>query len=192
MKSVAMGLVFAPAAAPALAQRPAGMATAVTGRLTVIRQEQPPLSPLFSRPIADRDDCGEVAAGEVDALRRACEAGDARGCARPGAALARDRNVVKGSALAAELYRLACDAGTGEGCRDLGAMYQHGRTIPRRPARAAQLFEQGCDAGDGIGCANLGAMYELGTGTGVTADSKRARDPYRRACVLGVPLACGP
>lgn len=72
-------------------------------------------------------------------LERACDGGDALGCATLGALYSQGQGVTQDDARAASLYSRACDGGDAMGCRNLGGLYTLGNGVAQDYARAEQF-----------------------------------------------------
>jgi TPR repeat protein len=108
-----------------------------------------------------RNDSASHDPGKAQALyRRACDGGDAEGCAELGAVY----EAIHEDTTAQGLYQQSCLAGHARGCASLGALYAAGRGSARDDAKAVAMFRKACDANDPGGCLQLGAMYEAGRG----------------------------
>jgi serine/threonine protein kinase/TPR repeat protein len=132
-----------------------------------------------------------VAKDEIQGAKffsKACDAGDANGCAALGMVYEGGSGVSKDYLHAATLYSKACDAGDSAGCAWLGDMYYAGRAVAQDYPRAAALYTKACDAGNANGCSWLGSMYT--TGRGVSEDGSRAAEFFTKACYGGVSSSC--
>ena len=96
------------------------------------------------------------------ALRRACDAGEPRGCLGL-AELTRDG--LGGAARPGEgggAPHRACDAGIGAGCYELALLMARGQGATRDLAQATTLLRDACTDGDPRGCVQLGALFQKG------------------------------
>ena len=127
---------------------------------------------------------------------KACETGEASGCADLAVLAALGRGVPQDDARAAALSRRACDAGSALGCSNLAVLAVEGvaRFTPR-PDEATQgggrplhLLRTACDAGVPEGCLNLAAVLEAGVLA--KRDAPAAARALARACDAGLALAC--
>lgn len=116
---------------------------------------------------------------------RACELGEASGCAFAGALLLEDPSTL---GRAAETFEHGCELGDGTSCYGAGLVWSgvYGGTAD--DARAAGAFNKGCAAGLVDAC---GAYAEaLEEGRGVTADPAAAAELRQRACDQGDGASC--
>jgi TPR repeat protein len=125
-------------------------------------------------------------AAAVDAMQRACDAGNAGACHNLGHVYTGTEGVAADVERAKHFYERACDGGVVQGCSSLAAIEM--REGGGDKTRAAGHFGKACDAGDASGCANLAAMYSLGQG--VARDPARAAALLERACGAGLGVAC--
>lgn len=116
--------------------------------------------------------------------QKACESGEARGCARLGFLCQSGKGVKQDDEKAGKFYQKACDAGELSGCDSLASLHQNSG----EHAKAAAVFEQACEKGFGLSCYNLAQIYEAGTG--VAADESKALDLYVKACERGYAVVC--
>ncbi|NUP11845.1 MAG: protein kinase [Polyangiaceae bacterium] len=123
----------------------------------------------------------------VEAFSTACDAGDAKGCARLGDTLTHYRGP-RDDARAVVAYQKACDAGDQHACRRYGVMLSSGRGIKKDAPRAMQLFQKACDSGDKTACANLSLGYAIGRGA--PKDEARAVALAKQACDGGAMAGC--
>ena len=91
---------------------------------------------------------------------KACETGEARGCARLGFLYQSGKGVKQDDAKASKFYEKACDADELSGCNSLASLYQNSG----EHAKAAAIFERACEKGFGLSCYNLAQIYEAGSG----------------------------
>ena len=63
--------------------------------------------------------------------KKACDAGDMRGCHDLGVMYADGNGVEKDFKKAAELFKKACDSDIADGCRMLGALYANGNGVEK-------------------------------------------------------------
>jgi TPR repeat protein len=54
--------------------------------------------------------------------------------------------------------------------------------------KSFQLYTKSCNKGVARACSSLARMYEMGIGT--NADKAKAKDAYKKACDLKLPIAC--
>ena len=80
--------------------------------------------------------------------RKACDSGDARGCAALGFRYAKGEGVTQDVKQAVALYRKSCDLGSARGCFILGMMYTNATT-------ARRYFNKACDMGSKEACDRL-------------------------------------
>ncbi|MGI9079153.1 MAG: serine/threonine-protein kinase [Gemmatimonadaceae bacterium] len=97
---------------------------------------------------------------------------------------------------AVRYFRLACDRGDATGCYDLGRVYETGEGLDSaEPTKARQLLQKACDMGSGTACFMRALHFQtwghqLGTDYSGEHDDAEALRLHRRACDLGIPIAC--
>ena len=116
--------------------------------------------------------------------QKACEAGEARGCARLGFLYHSGKGVKQDDTKASKFYEKACNADELSGCDSLASLHQNSG----EHAEAAAIFERACEKGFGLSCYNLAQIYEAGSG--VAADEIKALDLYVKACERGYAVVC--
>jgi TPR repeat protein len=127
---------------------------------------------------------------------KACEIGEASGCADLAVLAAIGRGVPQDDKRAAALSRRACDAGSALGCSNLAVLAVEGATrFTPRPEEATEgggrpmrLLRTACDAGVPEGCLNLGTVLEAGDLA--NRDAPAAALALGKACDAGLALAC--
>ena len=105
--------------------------------------------------LANLTDEGQTAYDAGDEQRaakiwqKACEAGEARGCARIGFLYQSGKGVEQDDAKASKLYEKACDAGELSGCNTLASLHQNSGEHAKAAAlrqKAQKLHEKECEA----------------------------------------------
>jgi uncharacterized protein len=86
-------------------------------------------------------------AEELDAHRRACDAGANLGCVAAGRAFVEGHGTGKDPTFAATLFAKVCARGNAEACLELGRLHQRGEGAPRSPERALALYRKACALG---------------------------------------------
>lgn len=126
----------------------------------------------------------------VDALREACEEGDARACDDLGGLYQNGEGVERNVERAVELYEKACEMKLTAGCYNLGVTLAAGEGVEQDDARALELFLGACYSASPIvhGCHNAAVHY--GLGHGVEVDKSMAFKLFWEACVMGYEPAC--
>jgi TPR repeat protein len=119
-----------------------------------------------------------------DLYKRACDRGDANGCAGLASMIVAGQAPPLDLPLASELYARACDTGLPQACSGLGALYG----VVGDYESDAALQTASCNAGAGRGCTSLAVLYRLGRG--VPPDGERAADLYSRGCEHYDQLGC--
>jgi len=114
-------------------------------------------------------------------LRRACDAGHARGCGVLGRALAAAAGDGDASEALALLER-ACALGDSAGCADAAHHLKHGDGVPSDMKRAAELARKACGLGEPRGCIELASSLFMGQG--VARDVAQARSVAEQVCAL--------
>ncbi len=128
--------------------------------------------------------CGAVACDE------ACEAGDAKACARAAELSWRGEYGVAFDPPAAFAYaRRGCDGGDALACTLVGRHMVTGVATPWAPAVAVAVFEKACAGGSGLGCLALGNLHAQRHGIDgdpgkAEAYGVRARDTFRAQCLV--------
>ncbi|MGE6697733.1 hypothetical protein ACQKH5_08590 [Hyphomonas sp. NPDC076900] len=122
-------------------------------------------------------------------IRKACDLGNAAGCAELAKAYYHGEGVGPASPAAAfELYGRACTLGAGDACLRQGHMYAAGEATPADPGRALALYREACTQQSGAGCYFAGAQLYIGQGE--AADIPGAVHLFREGCELGDGEAC--
>lgn len=135
----------------------------------------------------------EVDEARAVSLNRAgCTGGDAGACAHLGFRYQDGRGVEEDVSKAAEMLEQACAQNHAEGCRELAELHfgaDEATPTPMTPEQALAAMERGCELEDGEACNRLGIVLSGGEG-GVSKDSTRVEDLYRRACGLEFAWGC--
>jgi hypothetical protein len=118
---------------------------------------------------------------ELEAHRKAAEAGDAAGMNNLGVMYAIGKGVAKNDAEALRWFRKAVEGG--QGMTNLGNMYSAGRGVAKDDVEAAHLYRKAAETGDPGGMNNFGNM--LAAGRGLKKDDAEAVRWYRRAADAG-------
>ncbi len=119
---------------------------------------------------------------------RACQGGDADGCAMVGILYFKGEGGPRDAARARHYLDLACDSGSGGGCREAGVFAYQGIGGKQDVAMARKRFEKGCELGHGGACAAAGdyvARAEDGP-----RSATAALPLYQSACRLGHGDGC--
>ncbi len=136
--------------------------------------------------------CGPAAGcndrGAVAFFSRACNLGDAEGCAQFGTSLQEGRGVSADAGRAVGVFERACDGLYAEGCTRAAGAHLLGRGVATDKGAAAKLFAKGCALEEWVACTNLAAMQWLGDG--VPIDREAATNLMDRACKSGFAAAC--
>lgn len=119
----------------------------------------------------------------ADKDEKACEAGDADGCANTGGRYllgkdGRSKDEAKGAAI----LKKACDLGSGFGCEIYGRALNDGRGVPKDLKAADEAFTKACDKKSGGACRSLALRLD-------TADPKRI-PLLEKACDLDDGIGC--
>jgi len=127
---------------------------------------------------------------------KACEAGNGTSCNSLGQMYFGGTGVGKDYSRAAAYYIKACDAGDSLGCSGAANMYSDGKFVQEDDSRAKELYAEGlsidskdCNAGNLLLCDLVATEYEKGI-DGVTRDTEKARQFFRKACSIGSKLSC--
>jgi hypothetical protein len=142
-------------------------------RLDELKQQQ---------PAAPQQQTG-VTSDDVEAVRKAAEAGNALTMKDLGVMYAKGRGVAKDDVEAVRWYRRGAEAGNALGMYNLGVMYAEGRGVAKDDAEAVRWYRRGAEAGNALGMYNLGVMYA--EGRGVAKDDVEAVRWNRRAAEAG-------
>jgi len=123
-------------------------------------------------------------------LQKACDAGDAVGCAHLG-----DRywfgdvpGTSKDEAKAAKLYQQACEGGDIGGCTRFALAQERGTGTAQDLAGAAKNYRRACDGGSADACAGVGRLYANGQGVG--KNEIIAKMYYQRGCIRANGESC--
>ncbi len=120
----------------------------------------------------------------MDLARRACDLGDAEGCAWLGSAYEKtDR------AQALALYRKACAAGDPGGCFWIKTLKEDYPVSAADIQDAVAQLQRRCDDANAEACQLLASFYDHGEG--VAQDKARAFALWQRACDGGDTTGCG-
>lgn len=158
--------------------------TCAVGALLVSCTSRGPRPPTLRAGAAE----GPVARAALT-LQRACDLGNADGCADLGALLLEGaEGVDRNTPVALSILAAACDAGSGHGCARLGDAHLRGIGVPGSASRAADLFSRACERNDPAGCRQIGELFARGDG--VRRDPQRAQSLWDRACSQGDGRAC--
>jgi TPR repeat protein len=127
---------------------------------------------------------------DVEALRRACDAKQAKACTALGLRYLGGSGVAADEKRAMESFDRACTGGDGAGCSLLGGILGRGRgaIAPDWP-RAYKLSKRGCELGDDNGCYDQAC--DLVAARGVEKNSALAVPALERLCKRGLAQACG-
>ena len=118
----------------------------------------------------------------LDALRKACDAGDASACET-----AAEGEYYPNPTIGAADFERACRGGKPTACVSRAAMGESGRA-PLPLGEVAAFAKRGCDGNVAAGCFELGLMTL--DGRGVPRDPVQAGVLFRRACDADVDFAC--
>lgn len=94
--------------------------------------------------------------------QKACDGGEALGCASLGALYAIGQGVRQDHQKAAQLYQKACDGGEASGCSNLGILYANGQGVRQDFSTAKQHYGKACDLGLQLGCDGYRELNEKG------------------------------
>ena len=94
--------------------------------------------------------------------QKACDSGEAWGCAILGVLYQNGQGVKQNYQKAAQLYQKACDGGSAVGYFNLGVLYGNGQGIRQNFSTAKQYFGKACDLGLQPGCDNYKKLNEKG------------------------------
>jgi len=126
---------------------------------------------------------------DVEALRKACDAKQAKACTALGVRYLGSAAAGDGER-ALEAFDRACAAGDGAGCSLAGGILQRGRgeIAPDWP-RSYKLSKRGCELGDDNGCYD--AACDQVAARGVEKSAAPAAATFERLCKKGLAQACG-
>jgi TPR repeat protein len=121
----------------------------------------------------------------VALFRSSCDFGYADACSALGLAHVQGELGLKSDPThGADLLEAGCERGSASGCATFAALVHDGRGRPKDAARAEGILTKACHDGSGEACGRLGGyLIERG-------DRERGLDDLRRACRLGLRLAC--
>jgi TPR repeat protein len=129
-------------------------------------------------------------AKSITSLRKACDAGNARGCAILASYYAAGSfGVVKNGEKAASFLEKGCSGGYAPACTDLANALAFGSWIAKDTARAQTLYDRACEAGAAFACMDGGLVYLRGS-LGVAKDLAKGYQRLARACELGHSRGC--
>jgi TPR repeat protein len=123
------------------------------------------------------------------AFEKACNAGNASGCANLGVRMlyGPNKDVAKGLSY----LEKACLSGSARACEIAGEAALYGVSGPKDPVKALKMFVKGCEGGSYGACTNAGFLYTGGGGAAIQRDDARALGYSKRACYGGNAVACG-
>ncbi len=121
-----------------------------------------------------------------DAFQKACDGGEPTACTALGEMKFQGLGVAKDAKGSLGHFDEACDGGDPAGCNDMGLALT--LSTPADPARAQKYFERSCNGASSLGCLGLGFLYR--DGHGVSRDSAKAKDLFKRACDAKIGVAC--
>ena len=84
--------------------------------------------------------------------QKACDSGEAWGCAILGVLYQNGQGVNQDYQKAAQLFQKACDSGNADCCAILGVFYQDGKGVKQNFSTAKQYYGKACDLGLQSGC----------------------------------------
>jgi TPR repeat protein len=125
--------------------------------------------------------------GDVTALLRRAESGDARAAFLLGMRYARPDDSSRDDTEAVRWLRQAAEQGLAEAQYNLAIMYASGRGVARDSQQAARWYREAAEQGLASAQYNLGAQYAVGDG--VSRDERRAAMWFERAALQDVPEA---
>lgn len=129
-------------------------------------------------------------ARSVTLYKKACDDGNADGCAGLGIELVWNQlgqklDVAGGAAMLAA----ACRSGSMRGCNALGSATEEGKGVPKSEEQARELYQRACDGGERRGCRNVAVYLAAGRG-GLPKSLDRSVALYDKACKMGDTFAC--
>ena len=122
---------------------------------------------------------------EVEALRQAAQAGDARAQYDLGIRYASGRDIAKDDAAAAQWFERAAVQGLASAQYNLGVMYDRGLGVKEDPTLAFFWYQSAAEQGHARAEHNLATAYADGKGT--NADLAQAAKWFEKAAAAGVP-----
>ena len=131
----------------------------------------------------DEERAREIAAGVIDEVEHAAEAGVLEAVFLMGTAYDEGLGRPVDPVQAAEWHRRAGKRGHVLGAHNLGNAYAAGRGVEKDHALAAEWWLRAAERGDAITQLRLGEAHEAGRG--VPLDLERAREWYGRAAAAG-------
>ena len=108
--------------------------------------------------------CSVHAAGELEALIKDAERGDAEAQYDLGVMYDYGIRVPEDDAKAVHWYRKAAERGDAEAQYELGLMYDYGEGVPEDDAMAVHWYRKAAEQGDADAQTKLGLMYAKGEG----------------------------
>ena len=98
----------------------------------------------------------------VTKLQKACNEGNALGCANLGAMYVTGEGIKQDYFKAVKLFQKACNGGNALGCFGLGNMYEFGLGVKQDYTKAKLFYGKGCDMGFQDGCDGYRRLNMLG------------------------------
>ncbi|MBL8606553.1 MAG: sel1 repeat family protein [Myxococcales bacterium] len=121
--------------------------------------------------------------------KKACELGEATGCAMFADLLASGVGVPKNPEAAIKLYDAACRGGADGACSSIGTVLLTGELGVRNPELGAKYLDRACRGGLQSACSNLGVQF-LGN-NGVEKNWPLAAQLFKNACIGDDAVGCG-
>lgn len=122
----------------------------------------------------------------LPALKEACEAGIAQGCANVAWLMINKHMADAQTAIA--YYERSCELGSKAGCNNLANLYVEGILAPHDDAKAFHYIRKACDLGHGTACYRAGYITLVGKLTEL--DMEKVRAYYQRSCNFGDTTGC--
>lgn len=125
----------------------------------------------------------------AQALKTACDDGDAGSCNQLGQLSMSKTWNAKNAVRAVDFFGQACELGSAAGCENLAEAYESGDGTPIDMSKTWALHERACRGHRGFACMKLGTRYATGQG-GIPRDLPRGREYLQHACEEGDSDAC--
>lgn len=117
-------------------------------------------------------------------FEKAVAAGSLDGYCNLGYCYERGQGVILNSQKAYELYLVAAEHGSARGCRCVASCYFNGIHVDENASEGFKWMEKAAEMGDVVAMYYCGAMLQEGA-EGLPADSKKAREWYKKAAAAG-------
>ena len=99
-------------------------------------------------------------AGELEKIKNACDADNAKECTNLGILYQTGENLNKSYEKAKMYYGKACDLNHSEGCKLFGDLYYFAQGVEQNNTKAKLYYDKSCKLNNQKGCSNLKSLVE--------------------------------